>query len=208
MDENKLRALVKQIIEEETQPGMPIGVSNHHVHLSKEDFARLFPGQEMTKFRDLKQPADFAAKQTVTVVGPRGRVEHVRVLGPCREYSQVELSLTDGIQVGVDLPVHLSGDLDGAAKVILETKDARIPVYGAIAAKRHVHMSLEDAKQYGVSYGDEISVEVTTGNRRLTFNDVIARPREDFVLEMHIDTDEANAAGINKNTIAKIIPNK
>ncbi|KRL56131.1 phosphate propanoyltransferase [Furfurilactobacillus rossiae] len=208
MTDSELRELVKQIVQEETQPGIPIGVSNHHVHLSEEDFAQLFPGQKMTKFHNLKQPADFATNQKVTVIGPHGQIDNVRVLGPCRKESQVELSLTDGFQIGVDLPVRLSGDLDGAPKVILQTKDARIPVYGAIAAKRHIHMSLEDGKRYGVKYGDEVSVEITTGSRRLVFNDVMARPRKDFVLEMHIDTDEANAAGLTKDTVARILPKK
>ncbi|GEK27854.1 phosphate propanoyltransferase [Furfurilactobacillus siliginis] len=205
MNDNELRALIKQIVEEETQPGIPIGVSNHHIHLSEEDFETLFPGQKMTKFKNLRQPADFASNSKVTVVGPKGEIPGVRVLGPYRKQSQVELSLTDGFQIGVNLPVRMSGNLDGAPSVTLKTDAAEITVAGAIAAKRHVHMSLEDAKKYGVKLGDNIAVEVTNGKRRLVFNDVVARPREDFVLEMHIDTDEANAAGLSKDSIARII---
>lgn len=206
MDETALRELIQRVIKEELDPDrIPIGVSNHHIHLTQADFATLFPNQEMTVLKPLKQPNEFASKQTVDIVGPKGTIEHVRVLGPCRAHSQVEIARSEAIRIGVNAPIRLSGHLDGAPAVKLVTPNGEVTVQGVIIAKRHIHMSNQDAARFGVKLGDTVAVEIKSQDRRTIFNDVIARPREDFVLEMHIDTDEANAANVNGDTIARIV---
>ncbi|WP_125581408.1 phosphate propanoyltransferase [Levilactobacillus cerevisiae] len=209
--ENDLRSLIRQIVvacaEVTADPNaIPIGISNHHIHLAQEDFDKLFPGQQMTKFKQLKQPGEFAAEQTCDVIGPRGSLEHVRVLGPCRSHSQVEIANSETFKLGVNAPLRLSGDLDGTPSVKLRTKDGEVTVQGVIVAKRHIHMSLEDAQRFGVKLGDTVTVEINSNGRRTIFDDVIARPRKDFTLEMHLDTDEASAANVQADTVAHIIP--
>lgn len=210
MDETQLRELIHRIITEEMDPNrIPIGVSNHHIHLTKEDYDVLFPNHPMEVFKPLKQPKEFASKQTADIVGPNGTISHVRVLGPCRKHSQVEIARSEAIQIGVDAPIRLSGHLDGAPSVKLRTSDGEVTVQGVIIAKRHIHMSNDDAKRFGVKLGDTVSVEIESENRKTIYNDVICRPREDFVLEMHIDTDEANAANVGSNTVGHLIkPNQ
>ena len=205
MNESELRQLIKNIIAQETGNVVPIGVSNHHVHLTEADFNTLFPGQEMTVKVPLKQPGEFASNQVVSVVGPKGTIERVRVLGPCRAHSQVELSRSEARQIGVDVPIRLSGDLAGAPSVTLKTKDGEVVVQGAIAAKRHIHMSDKDAERFGVKMGDLVRVEIESDQRKTIYDDVVARPNPKFVLEMHIDTDEANAANVGKGTVGRII---
>lgn len=206
MDEAQLREVIHRIIQEEMDPNrIPIGVSNHHIHLTKEDYDILFPNHPMEVFKPLKQPKEFASKQTVNIVGPNGTIEHVRVLGPCRKHSQVEIARSEAIQIGVDAPIRLSGHLDGAPSVKLVTPDGEVTVQGVIIAKRHIHMSDDDAKRFGVKLGDTVSVEIESENRKTIYNDVICRPRADFVLEMHIDTDEANAANVGQNTVGHLI---
>jgi len=209
--ENDLRSLIRQIVvactEVTADPNaIPIGISNHHIHLAQEDFDKLFPGQQMTKFKQLKQPGEFAAEQTCDVIGPHGSLEHVRVLGPCRSHSQVEIANSETFKLGVNAPLRLSGDLDGTPSVKLRTKDGEVTVQGVIVAKRHIHMSLEDAQRFGVKLGDTVTVEINSNGRRTIFDDVIARPRKDFTLEMHLDTDEASPANVQADTVAHIIP--
>ena len=211
MDEEQLRNVIRKIIDEELNgtPSIPIGVSNHHVHLTDEDFGRLFPGQKMTVFKQLKQPSDFASEQKVTLVGANGaEIPNVRILGPTRNHSQVEISKSETYTLGIDAPIRLSGDLEGAPSIKIKSEFAEITVQGVIIAKRHIHMSLEDAAKFGVEYGDNVQVEVQSTERKLIFDDVVARPRKDFVLEMHIDTDEAGAANVNGNTVAVMVNNQ
>jgi phosphate propanoyltransferase len=207
VNEEKLRELIRAIISEENADNLaiPIGVSNHHIHLTPEDFAILFPGQEITMKSKLKQVADFAANQTVTVVGPKGEIRNVRLLGPFRAHSQIELAKSEARQIGVEAPIRLSGDLDGTPSVLVKTPFAELMIQGVIVAKRHIHMSLDDAKTLDVKLGDSVSVEIKTEQRTTLFKDVIARPRHDFLLEMHLDTDEANAANIGKNSVAHLV---
>lgn len=206
MDETQLREIIHRIVQEELDPNrIPIGVSNHHIHLTKEDYKTLFPHQPMEVFKPLKQPKEFASKQTATIVGPNGKIEHVRILGPCRKHSQVEIARSEAIRIGVDAPIRLSGHLDGAPSVKLVTPDGEVTVQGVIIAKRHIHMSDQDAQRFGVKLGDTVSVEIDSENRKTIYNDVICRPRADFVLEMHIDTDEANAANVGRNTFGRLI---
>lgn len=208
LTEEKLRQVIKQVIAEECDPNrVQVSVSNHHIHLTEADFKTLFPNGKMEAFKPLKQPGEYATANVATIVGPAGKIEHVRVLGPCRSHSQVEIARSEAIAIGVDAPIRLSGHLDGTPSVKLVTPDGQVDVQGVIVAKRHIHMSDDDAKRLGVKLGDTVCVEIMSNDRRTTFNDVIARPRKDFVLEMHIDTDEANAAnvGMGSTTYGRII---
>lgn len=205
MNDAELRALIIKIIEEEMQQSIPIGVSNHHIHLTQSDFEILFPGQEMTVKAPLKQPGEFASNQTVTIAGSKGEIKNVRILGPCRKHSQVELSKTEARQIGVNIPIRMSGDLEGTPTVTVRTEFGQVAIQGAIAAKRHIHMSDKDAENFGVTKGQAVKVSIETEERKTIFDDVIVRPDPKFVLEMHIDTDEANAANVGKNAVAKLI---
>ncbi|GHP13333.1 phosphate propanoyltransferase [Lentilactobacillus fungorum] len=204
--EDKIRQLIRQVISEQNDPyRVPIGVSNHHIHLSQADFDKLFPGQQMKIKKQLKQPGEFATEQTADIIGPTGTIEHVRVLGPVRSHSQVEIARSECFGLGIDAPIRLSGHLDGTPSVKVRTKDAEITIQGVIVAKRHIHMSLEDAKRFGVKMGDIVSVQIESQDRRTTYDDVVCRPRKDFVLEMHLDTDEASAANVRDDTVGHIV---
>lgn len=212
MDEAQLKEVIRAIIKETLNPNLvPIGVSNHHVHLSEADFQKLFPGQKLEVLKPLRQHADFAAKQTVDLIGPKGTIKNVRLMGPYRPHSQVEVARSENFTLGINAPIRMSGDLAGAPSIKVRSAYGEIEVQGVIVAKRHIHMSLEDAKRFGVQKGDAMKVEIDgDGGRKTIFDDVVARPREDFVLEMHIDTDEANAAnvGLGNNTYAKVLIEK
>lgn len=209
MTDEELRTIIRKIILEETQQNqIRIGVSNHHIHLTDDDFNTLFPGQKMTVFKPLYQHNEFASNQFADVVGPNGTIPHVRILGPDRAHSQVEIAKSETFTLGIDAPIRLSGHLEGAPSVKLRTPDGEVTVQGVIVAKRHIHMSLDDAERFGVKLGDTVSVEIDSDQRKTTFDDVICRPREDFLLEMHIDTDEASAANVGPKTTGKIIVKK
>lgn len=206
MNEDQLRQMIRKIIEEEMDPNrIRIGVSNHHIHLTDEDFETLFPGQKMTVFKSLYQHEEFASNQFADVVGPNGTIKHVRILGPNRAHSQIEIARSEAFTLGIDVPIRLSGNLENTPTVKVVTKDGEVEVQGVIVAKRHIHMSLDDAKRFGVKLGDTVSVEINSKDRRTIFDDVICRPRKDFLLEMHIDTDEANAANVTADTVGKIV---
>lgn len=174
---------------------VPVGVSGRHVHLSKEDLATLFgEGYELTVKKELSQPGQFAAEEVVTLVGPKSVISNVRILGPLRSQTQVEISRTDGFTLGVRPPVRQSGDIAGSAGITIVGPVGAITIKeGVIIAQRHIHMSPEDAKKFGVSDKDTVSVRVD-GARALIFTNVLVRVRDDFRLDFHIDTDEANAA--------------
>lgn len=176
---------------------IPVGVSARHMHVSQEDLEQLFgAGRSLTKMRDLNQPGEFAAEERVTVVGPKRRFFDVRILGPVRRRTQVELSYSDGIYLGLDLPHRLSGDIEGSAPIILVGSKGVLNLSeGAIRAKRHIHVSSQDASRLGVRNGQVVSVR-TTGEMSVTFNHVVIREGRGLNLEMHVDTDEANAAGL------------
>jgi putative phosphotransacetylase len=172
------------------------GVSNRHVHLSREDVGILFgKDYQLTPIKDLGQPGQFACKETVIIVGPKGAIEGVRVLGPERKETQVEISLTDAFKLGVMPPVRDSGDLEGTPGItIVGPKGTVVKSRGVIIAKRHIHMHTSDAEKFGVKDKDIVKVIVEKGDRRLIFDDVLIRVSEKFALEFHVDTDEANAA--------------
>lgn len=186
---------------------IPIAVSARHLHLTKETFARLFGDDATpTHLKDISQPGQYACKETVTLIGPRGRIEGVRLLGPLRAHDQVEISRTDEFKLGIDAPIRDSGKTEGSAPIVVEGPKGKVALSeGLICAKRHVHMSPEDAERYGVKDGDEIEIEVGGGPRDLVFGDVLVRVSPKFKLEMHIDTDEANAAEIDPGAEGELV---
>lgn len=175
---------------------IPIAISARHVHLDRAGMDTLFgPGSELTPIKPLSQPGQYAAEQRVAVVGPRGRIDGVRVLGPLRKACQVEVSRTDEFLLGVDAPIRQSGHTAASAPITLVGPAGTLKLTeGLICAWRHIHMHPDDATAYGVSDGDEVEVAVSGGPRDVVFGDVIVRVHPQFVLEMHVDTDEANAA--------------
>ena len=186
---------------------VPVGISNRHIHLTREHVDILFgKGYELTKIKDLSQPGQFACKEQLTIIGPSMRsIEGVRVLGPERKRSQVEISRTDSFVLKVKPPVRESGDLDGSAPItIVGPKGIVTLSEGCIIANRHIHMSEEEGKAFGVTDGEYVDVEVN-GERRSTFYDVQVRVSPAFRLEMHVDTDDANAAGIGNGFKVKLI---
>ncbi len=185
-----------------------VEISARHVHLTREDMDILFgEGSELTFKKALSQPGQFASEEKVRVIGPKGEFPHVTILGPLRPYTQIELSLTDARSIGVNAPVRESGHLDGAGACKIIGPKGEIDVEeGVIAAKRHIHATPEDAEREGLTNGQIVSVEIPTSNeRKLVFGDVVVRVTETSAWAMHIDTDEANAAGMAPNTIGKII---
>ena len=186
---------------------VPIGVSNRHIHLNKADMETLFgAGYELTPLKDLSQPGQYACKETLTLIGPAMRpIENVRVLGPLRAKSQVEISATDSYVLKVKPPVRESGKTEGSAPVtIIGPKGIVQLSEGCIIANRHIHMSPSEAAMFGIKDGDTVTVDVN-GKRRTRWYDVQVRVHKDFRLEMHIDTDDANAAGIGNGFKVKVV---
>jgi len=179
---------------------IPIEISVRHVHLAKSDLEKLFgPGFKLTKLKDLSQPGQFAAKETVKLVGPAGQLEKVRVLGPGRRETQVEVSETDAKQLGLNPPVRESGDLAGSAgiKIIGPKGVVNLP-QGVILALRHIHLDPATAAALRLKDGDRVKVDIS-GARDLLFENVLVRVSSDYKSAVHLDTDEANAAGIDKH---------
>ena len=212
MNEQELKALVSKVIESvkngsSTEGNIPVGISNRHIHLSREHVDILFgKGYQLTKLKDLSQPGQYACKEQLTIVGPSMRaIEGVRVLGPERKASQVEISRTDSFVLKVKPPVRESGDIKGSAPItIIGPKGIVTLSEGCIIANRHIHMSEEEGKAFGVVDNEYVDVELC-GERRSLFYDVQIRVHKDFRLEMHIDTDDANAAGVGNGFKAKLI---
>ena len=211
-----IAALVKKVLNDmekgsqnvaADEGDIPVGVSNRHIHLTKEHLETLFgAGYELTHLKDLSQPGQYACKELLTIVGPSLRpIENVRVLGPLRSSSQVEISMTDSYQLKVKPPVRESGSLAGSAPItILGPKGVVTLKEGCIIANRHIHMHTSDAARFGVSDGDYVTVDVN-GKRRTRWYDVQIRVSDKFALEMHVDTDDANAAGIGNGSKVKLI---
>ncbi len=208
-DKDFVAELVSRVVAEYSKTsgdGVPVGVSNRHIHLSKDDLETLFgKGYELTPLKDLSQPGQYACKELLTIVGPSLRpIEKVRVLGPVRNCSQVEISRTDSYVLKVKPPVRESGDVDGSAPItIIGPRGVLTLKEGCIIANRHIHMSVEDGAHFGVKDGDYVTVDVQ-GERRTTFYDVQVRVSDNFRLEMHVDTDDANAAGIGNGAVVTI----
>lgn len=186
---------------------IPVGVSNRHIHLSRADLETLFGrGYELTHFKDLSQPGQYACKETLTIIGPSLRpIENVRVLGPVRSSSQVEISKTDSFTLKVKPPVRESGKIAGSSPItIVGPKGVVTLTEGCIIANRHIHMSESDGAKFGVKDNDYVTVDVT-GTRRTRWYDVQVRVHKDFRLEMHVDTDDANAVGIGNGCKVKLV---
>ncbi|HOB22850.1 MAG: phosphate propanoyltransferase [Firmicutes bacterium] len=184
-----------------------VGISARHVHLSREDMDKLFgPGSELTFVKALTQPGQFSAEEKVTLVGPKREIKNVRVLGPLRSQTQVEISRTDAFTLGIEPPVRDSGDLANSAPLKIVGPKGEVELKeGAIIAKRHIHMTPADAERLGLKDKQLVSVRVKEGERALTFDEVLVRVSEKFALDFHVDTDEANAAGLKNGQLVEII---
>jgi acetate kinase len=186
---------------------IPVSISARHIHLNQETFTALFGKHATpTHYKDLMQPGQYACKETLTLIGPRGTIDNVRLLGPLRPANQVEISRTDEFHLGIDAPVRESGQTKGSAPITLQGPHGTVHLTeGLICARRHIHMSPADALRFGVSDKDVVEVAINSSERKLIFGDVLIRVHPNFVLEMHIDTDEANAAELNQCSDASLV---
>ena len=186
-----------------------VGISNKHLHLSDEHLAILFgEGHELTPFKELVQPGQFAAEEKVDIIGPKSTFNGIRIIGPTRPQSQVEISMTDARTLGIDAPVRESGKLDGTPGVKLVGPAGEIELEeGVIVALRHIHLSPSEAEEAGVKDKDLVDVK-TFGTRPLIFEDVLIRSGDAHLREFHVDTDEGNAAGIGNGQEIEIISKK
>ena len=184
---------------------LPIALSNKHIHLSQEHIDALFgEGHELVKFKDLSQPGQYACEEKVDLVGPKGKLT-VRVLGPARPETQVEVSLADCFSLGVKAPIRESGDIEGTPGLKLVGPAGEVELEkGVIVASRHIHMSNEDAAKFGVKDKDIVKVR-TEGPRGLIFENVLVRAKDSFNLEMHVDMEEGNAAGVKNGDLVELI---
>jgi len=186
---------------------VPVALSARHVHLSPEHVEVLFgAGHQLTPMADLSQPGQYAARETVEVVGPRRSIPGVRVLGPPRGETQVELAITDGVVLGINVPVCLSGEIQGTPGVHLVGPRGAVKLRrGCICAVRHLHCTPEDAVRLGVHDRQKVYARFP-GARSLIFDEVVVRVSDEFSTELHLDTDEGNAAGIRSGQRAEIVP--
>ncbi|MCD7784934.1 MAG: phosphate propanoyltransferase [Oscillospiraceae bacterium] len=184
-----------------------VETSAHHVHVTQEALEVLFGvGATLTKKKDLSQPGQFASEQRVTIVGPKKELPNVSILGPCRNAVQVELSATDARSIGITAPIRESGDLAGSApcKVVGPCGEIEI-TEGVIVAKRHIHLTPEDAETLGVKNGDNVWVRVDTPERSAILGDTVCRVSSNYATAMHIDTDESNAIGAPRELYGEIV---
>ena len=186
---------------------IPIAVSARHAHLSQATIDQVFGlGYRLRPRTWLSQFGQFAAHETVTLVGPKGQLRKVRVMGPPRPHDQIELSRTDEFELGLEAPVRVSGDLTGTPGITVQGPGgSRVLSSGVISARRHVHMSPQDATRLGVCDGQSVQVRIDSEGRDLVFGDVTVRISADFRLELHLDTDEANAAGVTNGSYAELL---
>jgi len=191
------RSYITRVLEVQKQQPFLVEISAHHIHLTQEHVEALFgKGHQLTKHADLSQPGQYACKEQLTIVGPKGRVERVRILGPARKYTQVEIAMTEQFKLGIHPPIRESGDIADTPGCTLESPTGSIRIdSGVICALRHVHMSPDDALRYGVRDKSFVRVRIG-GDRELIFGDVLVRVDPTFKLAMHIDTDEGNAANV------------
>ena len=213
--EQELKVLIDTIVgavmkDTGNDGAIPVGISNRHIHLSREHVDILFgKGYELTKCKDLSPPGQYACKEVLTRGGPSMRaIEGVRVLGPERKQSQVEISRTDSFTLKVKPPVRESGDVKGSAPVtIIGPKGTVTLNEGCIIANRHIHMSPADGARFGVKDGDYIDVDAMDGTKRTRWFDVQVRVSDKFCLEMHVDTDDANAVGYKNGSTVTMVKN-
>ncbi len=213
------RALVESLVREtlfrhigrsapSSAPTLVVNSSARHMHITQENLEILFgPGTKLEVFKWLYQDGQFASTSTVTLIGPRRRIiPNLRILGPCRDLTQIELAFTDSIQLGIDIPVRASGNIEGTpGGYVMGPKGMIEMPNGIIRAARHVHMSPDDAKFYGVKHLDYMKLRVTSDGCTTTFEDLLVRVDASFKLEVHIDTDEANAAGLDRASRVELV---
>ena len=214
MEQDVLKTIISKILTKLTANStmivhprpIPTGASNRHVHLSREDLDILFgEGYELKIQQSISQPGQFAAVETVNLAGPKGCIEKVRVLGPVRKQTQVEIMRSDKYKLGIYPPVRESGDLKNSAGITIVGPRGSVHIdEGVIISKRHIHMTPKDAQDYGVSDGEIVRVNVGNG-RGLIFDQTVVRVAENAALAFHIDLDEANAAGVENGDPASII---
>ncbi|AJK88455.1 MULTISPECIES: phosphate propanoyltransferase [Lysinibacillus] len=214
MQENLVQKIVEevlqQILKNQSSPPhdgkIPIGVSARHVHLAQAEVEQLFgENYQLTPKFELSQPGQFAAEETVVIAGPKGSIERVRILGPARSLSQVEVSWTDAMKLGIKPPLRISGDIQGSSPVtLIGPKGSVVLNEGLIIAQAHIHMSPEDSAKFNVMDGQSVQIKVE-GIRPIILSNVVIRVSERYRLEMHIDTDEANAGLIQQGTVAEIV---
>jgi acetate kinase len=223
-DESRVRLLVLRADEElamatdaakflgsqprpEARVRIPVAVSARHAHLSQATIDKLFgAGYRLQPKAALHQVGQFAAQETVRVIGPRGSLDHVRLMGPPRTQDQVEISRSDEFVLGIDAPVRISGDLANTPGVTLEGPQGRTTITsGVICARRHIHIGTDEARRIGIADCDTVSVRIDSAGRDLTFSDVSVRVAPQFTLELHLDTDEANAAEVKAGDYAELI---
>lgn len=209
INQANLKTFISGIVREfESAPYIKVGVSNRHIHLSQTDLDALFgSGYQLTNMRDLSQPGQFACKETLRIIGKKGQINNVRILGPVRRQTQLELSLTDTFTIGIQAPINESGILTGAGTAIIENPNtgAQIERAAAIVALRHVHLTPETAEKFGVKDKQFVEVAFDNGIRDILFKRVLLRVSKDFCDEMHLDTDEANAGCIKNGDYGLII---
>ncbi len=219
-DRSQIERLVRSILEKQAgsngslrpgpaghQPKLVVNISARHAHLTQADVDVLFgQGYQLTQMKRLYQDTDFASNETIAVVGPRQRmIPAIRILGPCRAFSQVELSITDAISLGIDIPVRLSGDVEGSPGCLLiGPKGSLVLPKGVIKAERHVHMGPKDADFYGVKAKDRMNLRVE-GPCPTTLEGLLVRTHPDWKLEIHIDTDEANCSDLTHATKVSLV---
>ena len=201
------RRIAKEENKTATAKTIPVAVSGRHAHLTAETFEKLFgAGATPTVYKEISQPGQFACEERVNLVGPRNRIDGVRVLGPLRSVDQIEISRTDEFRLGVDAPIRDSGKVEGSAPITLEGPAGSVQLKeGLICARRHIHMHPDDAAEFNVADKDIVEIAISGGPRDLAFGDTLVRVSEKYLLEMHIDTDEANAAELNNNASGEII---
>jgi putative phosphotransacetylase len=205
----QLLALVTEAVQKvlaENERKVPVGISMRHVHLCEADLARLFGvTYALTPYKTLSQPGQFAAEECVDVIGPKGVLKRVRILGPIRKETQVELAQTDCRNIGVKAPVRASGDLAGTPGITLKGPCGEISVdHGVIIADRHIHLSPEEALSYGLADGDRVKVAIE-GEKSGVMGGVLIRSGEKHRMDFHIDTDDGNAFQLKQGQLVTIL---
>ena len=206
--------LLKEILEdlklrqERSNAPVPVGISNRHIHFTKEDFKAVFGSDaEPCLFRQLRQPGFYACNELVTVEGPKGSLKNVRMIGPYRPYTQIEVSLADARQLGLEPPIRDSGKLDNSPGIKITGPKGSVTIRrGVILSKRHIHFHPRDAQAMKIKDGTEVRVLCGRGTDRETiYEKVLCRVSDKFALELHLDTEEANAAGLKNGSETYIV---
>lgn len=185
---------------------LPIALSNRHIHLSREDLDVLFgEGYELVKFRDLSQPGQYACEEQVDAVGPKGTINGIRVLGPTRNESQLEVSVSDAFALGIKPMIRNSGEIEGTPGLKLVGPKGEVELdKGVIVAARHIHMHTSDAEEFDVKDNDVVKIKIDNP-RGLIFDNVLVRVNPDYALEMHVDIEEGNASGVKNGDMVELI---